>query len=70
MSGLALRRVLKNRPDVEVTKVELLKNMGEARRAGVKSIPTLVADGRRLTGILLTPGRIDRFFASLQTEKS
>jgi len=65
LSGHMLRRVLRAHPDVEVTKVELLTHMAQARAAGVKTIPALVAHGRSLTGIILTPGSIERFLASL-----
>jgi hypothetical protein len=53
-----------------VTKVEFLTNMDRAKEAGVRSIPALVADGRSLTGILLTPARIERFIESLASEAS
>lgn len=68
VSGLLLERALRRHPDVQVTKVEFLTHRAEARRDGVKSIPTLVADGRKLTGVLLTPGRIEQFLESLEAE--
>jgi predicted DsbA family dithiol-disulfide isomerase len=68
ISGIALSRVLRNHPDVELTKVEFLSNMKSARAAGVRAIPTLVAEGRSLTGFLLTPGRIEQFLNSLGAE--
>lgn len=70
VSGLVLRRVLRRHPDIEVTKVEFLTNMDRAKKAGVKSIPTLVAEGRSLTGIVLTPAGIERFFEALASEPS
>ena len=70
ISGLALRRALRKRPDIEVTKIELLTNMDRAKKAGVTSVPTLVADGRLLTGIVLTPGKIEEFIQSLLAEPS
>lgn len=68
VSGLALRKALRAHPDVEVTKVEFLTNRDRAREAGVTSIPALVAGGRTLTGIILTPARIERFLASIASE--
>ncbi len=65
VSGIALRRVLGRHPHVEVRKVEFLTNLDRARRAGVSSIPTLVCGDRSLTGVVLTPGKIDRFLRSL-----
>jgi len=70
LSGLALRRALRRHPDIEVTKVEFLTNMDRAKRAGVRSIPALVAEGRSLTGTVLTPTRIERFMKSLASEPS
>jgi predicted DsbA family dithiol-disulfide isomerase len=70
ISGFALRRALKRHPDIEVTKVEFLTNLDRARKAGVRSIPTLVAEGRSLTGIILTPARIERFLKGVASEPS
>lgn len=68
-SGRALRNVLRKFPDIAVTKVEVLSNRGQARNDGVRSIPTLVAGGRTLTGVILTPRRIERFLESLADER-
>jgi hypothetical protein len=65
LSNLMLTRVLERYPDVEVTKVELLSHRAQARRDGESSIPTLVSEGRKLGGVILTPGRIERFLQSL-----
>jgi hypothetical protein len=67
LSDLALRRILRDRPGFALTRVELLTNRSRARRDGVRSIPTLVTAGRTLTGVLLTPGRIERFLDSLES---
>jgi len=65
-SNVLLAKVLRDRPGVEVTRVELFANRAQARRDGVTSVPTLVAeDGRTLSGIILTAGRIRRFLDSL-----
>jgi len=65
LSELALRRALRKHPGIEVTKVEFLTNLARAKQAGVRSIPTLVAGKRSLTGFVLTPAGIDRFLAAL-----
>jgi predicted DsbA family dithiol-disulfide isomerase len=64
-SGLMLGRLLRKHPDIEVTKVEFLTNTDRARADGVRSIPALVAQGRSLTGVVLTPSKIERFLESL-----
>ena len=65
LTGLMLRNVLPRHPGIEVTKVEFLTNRDRARRDGVATIPALVAGGRTLTGIVLTPGKVERFLGSL-----
>jgi hypothetical protein len=69
-TGHALRAVLRNRSDVEVTKVEFLTRGNKAREDGVRSIPALVARGQALTGFVLTKGRIERFLDSLGVEST
>lgn len=64
-SGLMLRNVLRKHPDIEVTRVEFLTSGDQARNDGIKSIPALAAQGRSLSGVVLTPGKIDRFLESL-----
>lgn len=68
ISNVLLRRALRKHPDVEVTKIEILKNRERARRDGVKSFPALAAEGRVLAGVVLTPGGIERFLSSLTGE--
>jgi len=66
VSKVMLSRALRLHPDVEVTRLELFANRAEARADGVTSIPTLVAEGgRRLSGVILTPGAIRQFLESL-----
>jgi len=66
LSNLALKRVLRERADdVEVERVEILKDRKRAKAAGIRSIPTLVAGGQVLAGFVLTPARIERFLAAL-----
>lgn len=65
VTGRVLRDVLREHPDIEVTKVEYLGNRAQARNDGVQSIPALVAQGRSLTGFVLTRGKIERFLQSL-----
>jgi len=57
--------VVKDFPDIEVKKVGFIAERAVAREAGVKSIPTLVYGDRKLTGHLLTKGRIRHFFEQL-----
>ena len=68
VSGLLLKRALRKHPDIEVTKVELLTNGDRARQDGVKSIPTLVANGRKLASVILTPRGIEQFLESLDAD--
>ena len=68
VSNMLLRRALQRHPDVEMTKVEILTNRERARKDGVRSFPALAAEGRTLTGFLLTPGGIERFLTTLSEE--
>ena len=52
-------------PDIEIDKVDYLSNRALAHKAGVRSIPALVHGETKLTGILLTKGRIRSFLESL-----
>ncbi len=52
-------------PGIDVEKVEFLTHRAQAREAGVRAIPTLVAGDRQLSGFLLTRGAIRTFFESL-----
>jgi len=66
---LLVARVLRERPGVEVTRLELFTNRRQARQDGVTSIPALVsADGRKLSGVILTPRRIRQFLDTLDTD--
>jgi len=64
-AGLWLRQLLPEFPQIQVEQVELLTNLGRARREGVPRIPTLIAGEQRLTGFILTKGRIRRFLETL-----
>ncbi len=52
-------------PEYEIDRVEFLSNRASARAAGVKRIPALVYGEKKLTGVLLTKGRIREFLNSL-----
>ena len=70
-SNLMLARVLRGRTDVDITRVELFTHRAQARRDGVTSIPALVAeDGRILSGVILTPGKIRQFLDSIDNSAS
>jgi len=66
LSKLALASVLKEFPQVKLRKVEFLTHMAEAKEAGASSIPALVSGNKVLLGVVLTPGKLRRFFAGLQ----
>jgi len=69
LSGVWLRQALRQFPEIEVEKIELLTNRDRARSDGVRSIPTFLADDRKLCGFLLTKKRIRMFLESLQATK-
>lgn len=65
LSGIWLKQLLPEFPDVVLEKVEVLGNRARLKQAGVRSFPTLIAGDRRLSGFLLTPRGIRRFLAAL-----
>ncbi len=65
MAGLWLSLLLDEFPDVEIEKIEYLAHMGQARKAGVSLIPTLISGDKKLGGYYLTKKRIRRFLESI-----
>ena len=65
MAGRALARILDDFPDIKIDKVEFLSNRALAREAGVKTIPSLVYGENKLSGFVLTKGKIRSFLESL-----
>lgn len=60
-----LSQLLRDFPEIEVTKVEFLTNSKRAKEDGVRSIPTLVSGDQALSGFLLSKKRIRTFLESL-----
>ena len=65
MAGLSLSLLRRDFPNITVDKVEYLGNLGSSRKAGVRSIPTLVSGDKKLSGIYLTKKKIRQFLESL-----
>ena len=60
-----MSQLLRDFPDVEITRVEFLTNQKRAGEDGVRSIPALVSGEKILTGFLLGKARIRTFLESL-----
>lgn len=67
MAGRSLAQLLDDFPGITVEKIEYLANLRRSRRDGVRTIPTLLAGDRRLSGFYLSKKRIRRFLESLET---
>lgn len=65
LAGRALASVLKDFPDIDVKKVGFIADRAVARAAGVNTIPTLVYGDKKLSGVLLSKGKIRRFLEQL-----
>jgi glutaredoxin len=65
MAGRSLDALLPQFPEVVVERVEYLTNLGQARRAGIRTIPALTAGQQRLSGFYLTKAGIRRFLEAL-----
>ena len=50
---------------MEIEKVEMLTNRARARKARVRLIPALVYEDKKLSGVLLTKGKIREFLESI-----
>ncbi|MDX1396455.1 MAG: thioredoxin family protein [Gemmatimonadota bacterium] len=65
MASRSIASLREEFPDIEIEKVELLTNRGRAREDGVRTIPALVSDGRKLSSFYLTRRRIREFFRTV-----
>lgn len=65
LAGRALASVLKDFPDIDVKKVGFIADRAVAREAGVNTITTLVYGDKKLSGVLLSKGKIRRFLEQL-----
>ena len=70
LASVALKSLLGDYPHISVERVEYLTNLRAARDAGVRSIPTLRAEGSTLSGFLLTRSAIRRFLDALDEGQS
>lgn len=46
-----LKYIRKKYPNVEIEEIEVLKNMREARKEGIRSIPTIIIGKKRYIGM-------------------
>jgi predicted DsbA family dithiol-disulfide isomerase len=65
MVGRSLAALRGDFPDVEIEEVEYLTNLGRARKDGVRTIPALVAEDRKLSGFYLTKRSLRTFLESV-----
>ncbi len=65
MTSRALARLIDDFPDISIHKVELLTNPARSLKAGIRSIPSLVADDKSLKGMFLNEKKIRHFLESL-----
>ncbi len=70
LTSLFLRSLLPDYPGVAVERVEYLRNLSAARAAGVRTIPTLVAGDRQLSGFLISRSRLRRFLDDLSSAEA
>ena len=58
-----LNGIKKRYPSIEIEEIEVLKNMRETKKAGIRSIPTIVIGDKRYQGI----PQEDEFLTILQS---
>jgi len=68
--GRTLKRLQKEYPNLAVEKVEVTTRPAESLRNGVRIIPTLTAEGQRLSGIILTPAAVRQFVERIYQKRS
>ncbi len=61
MVGRVLKKLQEEFPDLVVEKVEATTNPLASLRQGVKMIPTLIAEDKKLTGIILSEKKVRDF---------
>jgi predicted DsbA family dithiol-disulfide isomerase len=59
--GRTLKRLQEEHPDLVVEKVEVTTHPAESLRQGIRIIPALTAEGRKLSGLILTPAAVREF---------
>lgn len=67
--GRILQKLQQEYPELVVEKVEVTSRPLESLRQGIRMIPTLAADGRRLSGLILTPAAVRHFVEKASQER-
>lgn len=65
VTSLLLGSILPDYPGIQIERVEYLTHLQDARDEGVRSIPTLVSDDKRLTGFLIGKAKLRAFLDSV-----
>jgi predicted DsbA family dithiol-disulfide isomerase len=64
--GRALSRLQEEHPDLVIDRVEVTMRPAECLRRGIRMIPALTAeDGRKLSGLVVTPAMVRDFVAGI-----
>ncbi|MBU0908978.1 MAG: hypothetical protein KKA54_08025 [Proteobacteria bacterium] len=63
--GRTLQKLQQEYPNLVVEKVEVTTRPVESLRNGIRIIPALAADGRKLAGFILTPTAVRKFVAKI-----
>lgn len=61
LAAYALKKIKKEYPDIEIESIEMICNLDRFRQARVRSIPTIIINDNKLTGLFLTPAKIRNF---------
>ena len=64
MAGRALRKIQQELNDFQIKEVDVLTHPLTAVKEGIKMIPTLELDGKRLSGIFLNEQQIRDFLTT------
>ena len=67
MALKALRELVDEHPEHSLQTIDILAKPADAWRAGVRMIPTIEADGHKLSGILLDKKKISTFLEEISS---
>ncbi len=65
MAGRALAELQDEFADLHITKIDVTRHPRRAWQEGVRMIPCLIADGKKLSGIMLSKEQIRSFLQHL-----
>ncbi|MBU4263157.1 MAG: hypothetical protein KKC76_14980 [Proteobacteria bacterium] len=67
--GRTLQKLQQEYPDLVVEKIEVITRPMKSLRNGIRLIPALAAEGRKLAGFILTPAAVREFVEKIYQDQ-